>query len=140
MAERRKRKLILTLTQQGHNSQASNCINSTRLTRLELVQKIMKNCGYIGQNIVFISNFRDHIIVKANMLNNCQLTGMPFSLSPNFQMSLYVRLKLPTRLNFKFSVLFVSLPLSQNLRNKFWPKKFFKKWSKMARKFIKSLF
>ena len=124
MAERRKRKLNLTLTQQAHNSQASNCINSTRLTRLELVQKIMNDYGYIGQNIVFISNFRDHIIiVKANMLNNCQLTGMPFSLSPNFQMSLYVRLKLPTRLNFKFSVLFVSLSLSQNLKNKFWLKK-----------------
>ena len=116
MTERRKRKLNLTLTQQGHKSQASNCINSTRLTRHEVVQKIMKNCNYIGQNIVFISNFRDHIIVKANMLNNCQLTGMPFSLSPNFQMSLYVRLKLPTRLNFIFSFLFVSLPLSQNLK------------------------
>ena len=125
MAERRKRNLNLTLTQQGHNSKASNCINSTRLTRLELVQKIMKNCNYIGQKIVFdfISSFRDHIIVKANMLNNCQLTGMPFSLSPNFQMSLYVRLKLPTHLNFRFSVLFVSLSLSQNLKKQFLAQK-----------------
>ena len=87
---------------------------------------------------MFNSNFRDHIIVKANTLNNCQLTGMPFSLSPNSQMSLYVRLKLPIRLDFKFNDLFVSLPLSQNQKKK--NKKIFEKWSKMARKFIESLF